>query len=229
MGQIQSDLADLRQRLDALSTPDTPTVAGPSSPPPVATVAPCAPRQTTPPARPLCEELLASRDSDSESEEGESSVARASRRLRRPTISMAGSLAAALLFNPSTPDAAVPVANSVDPRLKLRIRQGLFVPIEVLLASEQGKPVNHYLKNPFLTPVNDPKLAIVPTLIYMVLAGVSPDVHVWPIAVPCVTGLMAQPSVLRPPSQAVHPPHCHYPPPLMPDPPQCIPSVPPRV
>lgn len=159
LAQIQSELSDLRQRLDALgSSPASPRPT--TSLPPVAQVAPTFPSPPSAPLPPVCDELLATRDSDSESDEGESSVARASRRLRRPTISMAGSLAAAPIFNPSPPDVVVPVANSVDPRLKLHIRQGLYVPIEVLLASEQGKPVNHYLKNPFLSPVNDPKLKV---------------------------------------------------------------------
>lgn len=49
-------------------------------------------------------------------------------------------------------------AAQVDPCLKLRILNNLFVPFEVLVAAEQGKCINYYLKNPFLTPVNDPKL-----------------------------------------------------------------------
>lgn len=116
------------------------------------------------PLLPVCKELLAERDLDSESK-GYCLIERASKRLRRPTISMAGSLAAALLFIPPNPDVAVTVANSVDPHLKLRIQQGLFIPAEVLLASEQGKPVNHYLKNPFLTPINNLKFKVYfPTL-----------------------------------------------------------------
>lgn len=162
--QLQSDLADLRQRLDAIGStgagPSVETVAVAAQPLPVAHVPPTP--HTNPahsPQLPVCDELLAARNSDSESE-GETSIARASKRLCCPTISMAGSLAAAPLLTPPTSDTAVPVANSVDPRLKVRICQGLFVPIEVLLASEQGKPVNHCLKNPFLTPVNDPKLKV---------------------------------------------------------------------
>lgn len=49
-------------------------------------------------------------------------------------------------------------ALSLEPRLKLRIQKNLFVPYEVLVAAGQGKSIHHYLKNPFLTPFNDPKL-----------------------------------------------------------------------
>lgn len=106
------------------------------------------------------EELLAARDSDSDS--GESSVLRASKQLRRPTVSVSGSLgAAATLGGNLGMDILSPLAaSSVDPHLKLRIQKNSFVPFEVLVAAEQGKPIRQYLKNPFLTPVNDPKLRV---------------------------------------------------------------------
>lgn len=46
----------------------------------------------------------------------------------------------------------------MEARLKLRIIKGLFVPFEVLFASNKGLNINHYLRNPFLAPDNDSKL-----------------------------------------------------------------------
>lgn len=53
----------------------------------------------------------------------------------------------------------------VGAHLKLQIIKGLFVPFEVLLASNKGLNVNQYLRNPFFSPDSDPKLrAIYPAL-----------------------------------------------------------------
>lgn len=121
-----------------------------------------APSPSSQESSPPTEELLAVRESDSDSDSGERSIARASKKLRKPTLPTSGSLGAASLLG--SPDVLsmfnAPAATSVDPRLKLRIQRNLFVPFEVLVAAEQGKPINHYLKNPFLTPVNDPKLRV---------------------------------------------------------------------
>lgn len=109
------------------------------------------------------EELLAARDSDSDdSDSGESSTLRASKRLHRPTMSVSGSSGAAATLggNLGMDIISPPTAASVDPHLKLRIQKNLFVPFEVLVAEEQGKPIRQYLKNPFLMPVNGPKLRV---------------------------------------------------------------------
>lgn len=107
------------------------------------------------------EELLAARDSDTDSDAGETTSARASKRLRKRTMSVSGSLGASIFGGMGTlPAFAAPSATIIDPRLKLRILKNLFVPFEVLVAGDQGKSIHHYLKNPFLTPFNDPKLKV---------------------------------------------------------------------
>lgn len=109
----------------------------------------------------LSEELLAAQDSNSDSDAGEPYAAHASHILHKQTMSVSGSLGASIFgglgpmssFNP-------PVSSSVDPQLKLRILKNLFIPFKVLVAGYQGKSIHHYLKNPFLTPFNDPKLKV---------------------------------------------------------------------
>lgn len=97
------------------------------------------------------EELLATRDSDSDSDTGEGSAVRASKRLRRPTLPLSGSLGAAASFGASldTNLGSAPTASSIDPQLKLRIQKNIFVHVEVLVAAEQGKPIQQYLKKSF--------------------------------------------------------------------------------
>lgn len=107
------------------------------------------------------EDLLAARDSDSDSDGGEPSSARASRKLRKKTMSLSGSLGASLFSGMGPLSSFSPSSHSqIDPRLKLRILKNLFVPFEVLVAADQGKSVHHYLRNPFLTPHNDHKLRV---------------------------------------------------------------------
>lgn len=106
------------------------------------------------------EELLAARDSDSDSDTGESSAIRASKKLHKKTMSLSGSLGNPLFGGGGFPSFDPPGTDSIEPRLKLRIQKNLFVPFEVLVAADQNKSVHHYLKNPFLTPHNDPKLRV---------------------------------------------------------------------
>lgn len=114
-----------------------------------------------PPLTLPAEELLAARDSDTDSDAGESSAIRASRKLRKKTMSVSGSMGASLFGGLGSIQAfSPPITSSIDPRLKLRILKNLFVPFEVLVAGDQGKSIHHYLKNPFLTPFNDPKLKV---------------------------------------------------------------------
>lgn len=108
------------------------------------------------------EELLATRDSDSDSATGEGSTMRVSKCLHRPTLPVSGSFrATAAIGGPLDMNlGSAPAASSVDPCPKLHIQKNLFVPFEVLVAAEQGKHIQQCLKNPFLIPVNDPKLWI---------------------------------------------------------------------
>lgn len=111
--------------------------------------------------------LGASADSLAEEAEGEMSFRRAYERLHRPTPSVSGSLGAAGLSaeDYSRPSDPLALGAAVEARIKLRIVKGLYVPLEVLWASNKGLSVNQYLRNPFLSPDNDPKLrALFPAL-----------------------------------------------------------------
>lgn len=49
----------------------------------------------------------------------------------------------------------IPLGSSIEPKLKARIIKGLYVPMDVILVSEQGGNIDHYLRNTTLTPGND--------------------------------------------------------------------------
>lgn len=51
---------------------------------------------------------------------------------------------------------AFPQGAAIETKLQERIHHGLFVPIEIILASEQGASTDTYLKNLSLAPASDP-------------------------------------------------------------------------
>lgn len=104
--------------------------------------------------------LGASGTTSSDLDEGEIAFQKAYDKLHHPTPSISGSMGASLIPHESysSPSESFSLAVAVDPRIKLRILKGLFVPFKVLLATSKGLNVNQYLRNPFMTPENDPKL-----------------------------------------------------------------------
>lgn len=92
--------------------------------------------------------------------EGEMAFERAYEKLHCPTPSTTGSLGVTSLPPEAYTHSSDPfsLGAAVDSCLKLRIIKGLFVPFEVLLTSTKGITVNQYLRNPFHSPDNDPKL-----------------------------------------------------------------------
>lgn len=71
------------------------------------------------------EELIAVRESDSDSNTGEASVVRANKKLHRPIVPISGSLGVALSLGegPGMPAFDSEVASQIDPRLKLHIQK----------------------------------------------------------------------------------------------------------
>lgn len=81
-------------------------------------------------------------------------------KLHCPTPSISGSLAVAQVpaNSYSQPTEAFTLAVAVNACLKLQILKSLFVPFEVLLASDKCISIHQYLLKPFLTPDTDPKM-----------------------------------------------------------------------